>query len=63
MHSVRRAGRYVDPRPGVMVYVATSGGTFSIRPWEPFQYLSNSCRRAASSFQRPMLTVLQPLMR
>jgi hypothetical protein len=36
-----------------MVYVATSGGTFSIRPWEPFQYLSNSRRRAASSSQRP----------
>ena len=44
-----------------MVYAATSGCRVSIRPWEPSQYLSNSCRRAASLSQRPMLTVLLPL--
>src|SRR5215510_8036933 len=54
-------GGMYTARPGVMVYAASSSCSVSIRPWEPSQYLSNSCRRAASLSQRPMLTVLQPL--
>ena len=54
-------GGMYTARPGVMVYVAISGGRFSIRPWEPSQYLSISCRRAASLSKRPMLTILRPL--
>src|SRR5215469_10886765 len=33
-------GGMYTPRPGVMVYAATSGCKLSIRPWEPSQYLS-----------------------
>ena len=47
--------------PGVKVYAATSGGRFSIRPWEPSKYLSISCRRAALLSKRPLLTVFFPL--
>src|SRR5215831_2925564 len=54
-------GGMYTARPGVMVYVATSGCRSSIRPWEPFQYLSISRRRVASLSKRPTLTVLQPL--
>src|SRR5262252_9207153 len=54
-------GGMYTARPGVMVYAASSGCRVSIRPWEPSQYLSNSCRRVASLSQRPTLTVLQPL--
>src|SRR6516162_11917163 len=54
-------GGMYTARPGVMVYEATSGCRVSIRPWEPSQYLSNSCRRTASLSKRPTLTVLLPL--
>src|SRR5881394_2454190 len=53
-------GGMYTARPGVMVYGTSSGCRVSIRPWEPSQYLSNSCRRTVSLSHRPTLTVLQP---
>jgi hypothetical protein len=54
-------GGMYTPRPGVSRYDASSGGRDSIRPCEPSQYRSTSCRRAWAVSNRPKLTVFDPL--